>query len=776
MAPVTSGLGRNGPWLQNDWLRIESRQDDGSISPVALTGSFRPTERAVASIDLADGTALGFGRCDYDVRPHADALGAGRVLTLASRDARAGATLRREIVMYDAHPFAVIRVGITNDGREAMRLRTMHVFATPDAGRGKLQLVAKTADLRVYRNGWQSWSPTMSFGGTQMDLQSGPPILAPEQPQREPGRFASDDVAVLFDPQLNRALLAGAVSARDMLTQIFIDAPNRAIDARCPGDGRPVAPGETVWSERIAVDVVGAPLDQLDRYGDALGREMSARVPAKAPSGWCSWYYYYTTVSEEDCIKNLRFLEAQRRTLPVDTFQIDDGYQADIGDWLTANEKFPHGMAWLASEIKAAGYTPGLWLAPFLIAETSRTFAEHPEWVVRNGDGTPAFAIGNWQRNNWALDGTHPDAIEWLGALFREICDGWGYDYVKIDFLYAAAIAGLRHDPHATRVQAYRRALGTIRSTVGEQRFILGCGSLMAASVGMFDGNRIGLDVAPFWRHLTAEERAQPQVRERRPDDGLSAEGALRNTLTRLWMDRRLWANDPDCVLVRTDRTKLTLDETRTLASVIGLSGGMMLVSDDLEQLPPDRLALLSMLVPVLPHGAVPEDLMERDMPERLVYRYERNGESRMTVALCNFDDIAKDVSFPLPPGRWHAFELWGERYLGAREGTVDFALVEPHGCRVVALRPDTGAPCVVGTDAHIGMGAVDIAAERATAGVITVSLAAAGRARRSLWVAGGHVASASQGGAEVRAIPSGAAWILDVDATLAGDVEVRLS
>lgn len=773
---VESGLGRNGPWLQNDWLRIETRQDDGSISPVALAGGFRPTERAVASVDLVDGTSLTFARGDYDVQAYSDLLGSGRALTLISRDARSGATLRREIVLYDSRPLAALRVGITNERREPIRIAAMHVFATPEAGRGRLQLQAKAADLRVYRHGWQSWSPTMSFGGTQMDVQSAPPILSAEPPQREPGRFASDDVSVLYDPALDRSMLAGAISARDMLTQVLIDAPSRAIDVRCLGDGRPVAPGETVWSERIAIDVCGAPLEQLDRYGEALGREMGARVPDRAPSGWCSWYYYYTTVSEDDVVKNLRALESLRRMLPVDTFQIDDGYQADIGDWLTVNEKFPRGMAWLAGEIKAAGYTPGLWLAPFLLAESSRTFSEHADWIVRSDDGTPAFAIGNWQRNNWALDGTHPGALAWLGELFGEICDVWGYDYVKIDFLYAAALAGRRHDPDATRVQAYRRALAKVREAVGEQRFILGCGSLMAPSVGVFDGNRIGLDVAPFWRNLTSEERTRPQVRARRPDDGLSAEGALRNTLTRLWMDRRLWSNDPDCVLVRTDRTKLTLEETRTLVSVIGLSGGMMLVSDDLQQLPADRRDLLSMLLPVLPHAATPEDLMQRDMPERLVYRYERGGEHHLTVALCNFDDIAKDMTYALPPGRWHAFELWSERYLGVREGAVTFTLVEPHGCRVIALRAETSAPCVVGTNAHIGVGVVDIAAERFADGALAVDLAAAGEARRRVWVAGGEVTAATFGATAMNVQPAGNAFVLDVDVEAGRELIVRFS
>ena len=48
--PVSSGLGRNGPWLQNAWMRVETRLDDASIAPVALAGAFRPTERATAYV------------------------------------------------------------------------------------------------------------------------------------------------------------------------------------------------------------------------------------------------------------------------------------------------------------------------------------------------------------------------------------------------------------------------------------------------------------------------------------------------------------------------------------------------------------------------------------------------------------------------------------------------------------------------------------------------------------------------------------------------------
>src|SRR5207244_5542774 len=129
--------------------------------------------------------------------------------------------------------------------------------------------------------------------------------------------------------------------------------------------------------------------------------------------------------------------------------------------------------------------------------------------------------------------------------------------------------------------------------------------------------------------------------------------------LQRSWMHGRLWLNDPDCLLVRSDRTSLTPDEVRTLATVIGLSGGMMLCSDDLERVAPERLRLISMLLPTLPRPATPADLMERDMPERFELAFDRPGDPLRVAALFNFEDEARDLTLPLPPGAWHGFELW---------------------------------------------------------------------------------------------------------------------
>lgn len=771
MANVTSGLGRSGPWLQNDWLRVETRLDDASISPVVLRNAFRPVERGVAYVACVDGARFEGARANYDVRQYADALGTGRCLVLTSRLAREGVTLRREIVMYDTHPFCVIRLAFSNDSDRELRIASLHPFATATTVRGKLKFSSSPEAWRVYRHGWQSWSPTMSLAGTQRDLQSRGPELAPEPPLTEVGSFASEDVGVLYDPIAARSLLIGAVSARTYLSRVFIDVPSRSIDANCVADGARLRAGETLWSERMAIDVCGSPNEQLERYGDALGREMGARVPVQAPSGWCSWYYFFTQVAEDDVLRNLRFLEAHRRDLPVDTVQIDDGYQADIGDWLTINEKFPHGMQWLAAEIKRAGFTPGIWLAPYLLAESSKTFADHPDWVIRASGGDPIVACENWQRKSYGIDGSHPAAREWLTNLFRQVCDGWGYDYVKIDFLYAAAVAGERHDLDATRIQAYRAALAAVRDGVGDDRFILGCGALMAPSVGIFDGNRIGPDVAPFWRFLTTEERARPKPRFRRPDDPLSAETAIRNTLNRSWMHGRLWANDPDCALVRTDRTKLTLGETRTLATVIGLSGGMMLSSDDLDNVSDDRVDILRVLLPPLPSSARPIDLMLGDMPERFESTFTREYDTVTLVGVFNFDDDAKDIVVPVAEGRWHGYEFWSNTYLGVVERAVTLTLVEPHACRLLVLRHDKTHPQLVATDAHLGAGVIDITDQQfdAPLGRLTLRLAPHGRQHRRILVSTGASNLVS-----VRCDGRDVAWRMIADALCEISVDIQ--
>jgi alpha-galactosidase len=103
--------------------------------------------------------------------------------------------------------------------------------------------------------------------------------------------------------------------------------------------------------------------------------------PKRHVNGWTSWYYYYDHVTEEIVHKNLDAITHYK--YPIDIFQIDDGYQLAIGDWLEVNNKFPGGMKDLAAKIKSHGIMAGLWLAPYAIGFNSRIVKDHPDWILK---------------------------------------------------------------------------------------------------------------------------------------------------------------------------------------------------------------------------------------------------------------------------------------------------------------------------------------------------------------------------------------------------------
>lgn len=686
-----------GPVLESGALRIEVHLNKGTFDVIDIAAGRAVLRDAAVSVHLRDGPAFstrGEGVEFVGSAGVADAHGVGMSLTLARETDDDEPELTFTLALYDSG-FVTVQAEVHNTSAAPLRVQAFHVL-----DRATLDLGAPADTLRFYKHGWQSWSPTLVLDCGAEDVDATPPVIAQgTHPPPAAGRFVSDLMTAIADPLSGHSIVAGFISAADQFSHVWFDRDESALTAASHADGVEVAHRAILASERLYIEPSASPLDSLCRYGDALALQMEALPYDVVTSGWCSWYYYFTNVTEADVLANLEFLAMNSATLPVEYVQIDDGHQAEIGDWLTPNENFPRGIKWLAGEIHARGYKAGLWLAPFLAGANSRLFAGHPDWFVQRTGG-PAIATVNWGQNCYALDLTHPEVIAWLRNLFRTICDDWGYDYVKIDFIFAGAVNGVRQDPNVTRAQAYRRGLETIRDAVSN-RFILACGNPIGPSIGLVDGARISPDVAPFWHPL-------PQPGERASLSNVSTENAIRNTLARFWMHGRLWMNDPDCLMVRETDTSLSGDEVRALTTVIGLSGGMLLDSDNLPKLSPARLDLISLLLPVYGRSAVPLDLFETpNMPQL----FERDCGTHRLLAVFNWSDESAEIEAPLPPGRWHTFEFWQREYIGLCEGSVSLS-TPPHGCRLLRLTPDLARPQVIGSSLHITQGAMEIDGE----------------------------------------------------------------
>ncbi len=522
-------------------------------------------------------------------------------------------------------------------------------------------------DLRFLRHGWQSWS---FCGGRALDdagepaFPSGPWLRGMHHGIGAPaadraGWHESDLVSVAAGARgaclaglLERGLATGVVYLRRHGEDVLIE-----IEALLE---RPLPAGARLELESVRVALGDDPNRLLEAYAEELGARAGARTSSPFQAGWCSWYQFFGKVSEADLLRNLEGLARARAEFPIDLVQLDDGYQRAIGDWLETNERFPRGLAPLAADIRSAGFRAGLWLAPFCAVRESRLFESHPDWLLRRSDGPfRGLVHPDWSREGWvyALDPSRPEVQRHLMRLSAALV-GMGFSYLKLDFLYVAAMQAIAHDPEVTRAGRLRLGLAAIRDGAGEETFLLGCGSPLGAAVGLVDGMRIGPDVAPHW---ASEPSARiPGLEPTLP----SAANATRNILARAFMHRRLWLNDPDCLMVRRSDTRLSSAELRSLAGAIATSGGMVVFSDDVarlgaeeRQLLRDTLALAREIDDGAPRGTARAlGLLDAPAPLGLIGR----SESAALAFLVNWDDGPRELSSslrdavpsagPLPP------------------------------------------------------------------------------------------------------------------------------
>jgi len=412
--------------------------------------------------------------------------------------------------------------------------------------------VAGAAELLVYEHGWQSWSPTGTYPAH---------VTSP--------RPASRDRQVLgFRPEkpLPRSGFQGegllAVAPRGGGASQIWSATDPAVEvasirARLV-DGRLVVSADGPVSETAvtAPDLETA----LASWAGGYGHLHAGSGVGSIPPVWCSWYQYFAGVTAPDIRENLG--AAGQLGLPIGVIQLDDGFSDDVGNWVRTTARFGSPLAAVAAEVRAAGRRAGIWTAPLLVGERSRVAAEHPEWLVGGAD-----AGWNWGQRLRVLDVTHPDAAAHLQGVFRRLLS-WGFDYFKLDFLYAGALPGRRRQD-ASPLAAYREALRLIRGAVGPRATLLGCGAPLLPSLGLVDAMRVGPDVATHYEPARGGDLSAP-----------SGRGAALTVRARAFQHGRFWINDPDCLIARPE-----MERREEWAETVERWGGLRASGDRLATL-----------------------------------------------------------------------------------------------------------------------------------------------------------------------------------------------
>ncbi len=302
---------------------------------------------------------------------------------------------------------------------------------------------------------------------------------------------------------------------------------------------------------------------------DQYTKLMDIKPPTAKPAiGWTSWYNYYNKVTEEDIISNLEAWKQSNQQLEV--FQIDDGYQKQVGDWLDIKASFPSGMKGVSSKIKAAGFKSGIWMAPFVCDSKSKIFQTQKDWLIKDAAGNP-LKIGYvpmWGGWFYGLNFYNKKVQEYLSGVIFTMTNKWGYDLLKLDFLYAATI---NPPSNKTRGQVMREAMEFLRKQMGDKQ-MLACGVPLGSAFGIADYCRIGPDIHLKWEHKLLKFL---RLRER-----LSTVQALKNTIGRRQLSGRVFMNDPDVFILRKENNKLTATQQYTVLLINALFGDFCCTSD----------------------------------------------------------------------------------------------------------------------------------------------------------------------------------------------------
>ena len=333
----------------------------------------------------------------------------------------------------------------------------------------------------------------------------------------------------------------------------------------------------------IAKDIVGCTLEndttlvdvvifsgKYDEVFDKYFGSMELRKPKiNYLSGYTSWYNYYQKINEDIILRDLDGLDRAKDSVSI--FQIDDGYETFVGDWLDPNPaKFPNGMKYVADKIHDKGYLAGIWIAPFSAQRVSKVAKEHPDWLIKDENGKPLLGCQGWG-GAYTLDFYHPEAREYIKHFFDVIVNEWGFDMVKLDFLYSEAMLP-RHGK--TRGTIMCEAMNFLRECVGEEKLILGCGVPLGPSFGVVDACRIGCDVSPHFEFNFIDKLLLNM-------EIVNTRHAINNTFLRRHLDQRVFCNDPDVFFLRDNNLKFTKDQKLLLAKVNNLFGSVLFVSDN---------------------------------------------------------------------------------------------------------------------------------------------------------------------------------------------------
>ena len=400
--------------------------------------------------------------------------------------------------------------------------------------------------------------------------------------------------------------------------------------------------------------------------------------------GWNSWDYYRWTVTEDEVLENAEFI-ARDKVLSkhIRKIIVDDGWQYAYGEW-EANALFPHGMKSLAQRILKLGMEAGLWVAPLIVEPQARIAQLHPEMLSKGEGGLPAFCWGCMERRGFVLDPTVEASRRFIAETFEHLLS-YGFTYFKLDFLAGFLNARQFQDKSVPHGRMMDLSIGTVYRTVAGRAKILGCNYLFGGGPNITDAVRVGGDIHSIWETI---------------------KGNTISVASMFWANKRLWVNDPDFALCRSQDTANDPDQQKLLPCLVFLkpeemnvnhpfmraslvdddifrpqmevllsvalaAGGAINLSDKLTRLNESGLDLARRTVAAESgEAAIPLDLFSSRLPSLWLQRLKKGYR----VLLINWEDTEQERTLDLKAlgvSCSKAVNFWNDKPVRIRNGRI---------------------------------------------------------------------------------------------------------
>jgi len=661
-----------------------------------------------------------------------------KVLLIPNQEMNLNVLFKIQFIVPENQDFFLVKLKeIKSMAKIHKRVHSISPFTIRDSGfwLNGLQKDTNLEKITWFKNGFQSWSPCYIFFGTEMDTM-GPStevlkLTFDNQDYHIMGRFYSEYNTVITDLTSKNSLVIGFVTNKDQFTRIIMDYESKEklklLTAFGCMDG--VKLNETSISSSEELFIGMKTLNQgyygLIDYSKVVKHRIEKSSVTEIPVGWCSWYYYYTNVTEADMVANMGFFR-NNNEISVDFIQLDDGYFTKIGDYFDIDhQKFPNGLEFLFSQIKKNGFKTGIWTAPFFAVKTSKILKKHRDWFLTK-DNKLLKVHFNWNSFQYALDLTKDEVLNYISELYKklyQINSEYKMDFFKIDFLHAAVPYDADYTlKNLTRAQLLYQGVKKIRQSITNDSFLLGCGAPLGPCIGLVDAMRISEDTAPIWDSGLTEKYSNNKGIE-----NPALKCALINILYRSYMHKYFWINDPDCLMIRRENTKLTHDEIRLQMTIFGLSGGQILLSDDMTVLSKEEINDARLLIP--PYNPEEFDPILVDAftnPIPTVYMLETNEAvgHRFLVAIINWNNDTETKTIKISEllankidldKNFYIFNFWDKKFMGKYrlDEELELKSIAPHSCVYLSVIPvkkkAESEVKFISSDFHISQGCSDI-------------------------------------------------------------------